>query len=298
MSGPALLVLAAGMGSRYGGLKQVVPVNAAGDTIIDYSVFDAIRAGFGKVVFVIRKDIEEAFKASVSRNFEQHVEIAYAFQELNRLPVEFTVPPGRTKPWGTLHATLVGAELIDGPFAVINADDFYGAESYRVLARHLQSDSLNCAMVGFTLRNTLSEFGPVSRGVCSVSDSGMLLSTVENTNIIRDGNGARSIKASEEIRLLGDEIVSMNMWGFVQTIIEPLKRDFQQFLTECGSDLKAESYLPKAVNHTVAEGLTRVDVLHTDDTWFGVTYPEDHAHVVESIRTLTSQGKYPQQLWP
>lgn len=298
MSAPTLLVLAAGMGSRYGGLKQVAAVNAAGEGLVDYSVYDAMRAGFGKVVFVIRKDIEAAFKGSVGKNFEHHLDVAYAFQELDSLPAGFTPPQGRTKPWGTLHATLIGAAAIEGPFAVINADDFYGAESYRVLAEHLQRDAANCAMVGFTLRNTLSDFGPVSRGVCHVDENGLLLSTVERTDIVRDGTGARSLEqGGSGIRLSGDEIVSMNMWGFTPAIVPFLQRDFHDFLEACGSELKAESYLPKAVNRIVSEGQARVDVLRTNAMWFGMTYPQDHAHVVESIRDLTAQGKYPEKLW-
>ena len=298
MNKPALVVLAAGMGSRYGGLKQAVPVNASGETIVDYSVFDALRAGFGKVVFVIRGAIEDAFKTSVGSKLEQHMEVAYAFQELDNLPPGFTVPAGRTKPWGTLHATLIGAEQVDGPFAVINADDFYGAHSFRVLAQHLQRDEGNCAMVGFTLRNTLSDFGAVSRGVCSVSNDGRLLSTVEKTSIVRDGNTARSIEPDgESLALTGDEIVSMNMWGLLPGVVEPLRENFREFLVDCASDPKAEAYLPKAVNRLVASGRARVDVLHTPDTWFGVTYPADHAHVLESIRNLTANGSYPDRLW-
>ena len=234
MSAPTLLVLAAGMGSRYGGLKQVVPVNDAGDAIVDYSVFDAVRAGFGRVVFVIRKAIEEPFKTAVGSRLEQHVPVDYAFQELDCLPPGFTVPQGRTKPWGTLHAALVGAEKIEGSFAVINADDFYGAESYRVLAQHLQSDTVNCAMIGFTLRNTLSDFGPVSRGICSVDRDGLLLGTLEKTSIVRSGEGARSVGEDPPVSLSGDEIVSMNMWGFVRSAVPLLARDFHHFLEACG----------------------------------------------------------------
>lgn len=298
MSAPTLLVLAAGMGSRYGGLKQVAAVNSAGEGLVDYSVYDAARAGFGKVVFVIRKDIEAAFKGSVGKNFEGHLDVAYAFQELDSLPAGFTPPHGRTKPWGTLHATLIGAALIEGPFAVINADDFYGRESYTVLAQHLQRDPADCAMVGFNLRNTLSDFGPVSRGVCSVNEKGQLRGTVERTDIIRDGAGARSLEqGGSGIELSGDEIVSMNMWGFTPAIVPLLQGDLHDFLEACGSDLKAESYLPKAVNRIVSEEEARVDVLRTSEAWFGMTYPQDHAHVVESIRDLTGRGNYPEKLW-
>jgi len=189
---PALLVLAAGMGIRYGGLKQIDPVGPGGETIIDYSIYDALRAGFGKIVFVIRKDIEQAFKQAVGARFERHIAVEYVFQELDKLPLGFSVPVGRTRPWGTLHAVLMAAEAIDEPFAVINADDFYGAEGYRMLARYLQSGTANQAMVGFVLRNTLSEFGAVSRGVCRVDDNYFLQGIVELTNIEGDGMQARS----------------------------------------------------------------------------------------------------------
>ena len=298
MSGATLLVLAAGMGSRYGGLKQVVPVNDSGESIVEYSVYDAVRAGFGRVVFVIRRAIEEPFKAAIGDRLQQHFEVKYAFQELDTLPPGFTVPQGRTRPWGTLHATLVGAQAIDGPFAVINADDFYGAESFLVLAQHFASHPLNCAMVGFTLRTTLSDYGPVSRGICSVDRDGRLLGTVETTSIVRDGTGARSIDGLRAASLSGDEIVSMNMWGFTPAAVPSLARDFHRFLEECGADLKAESYLPKAVNRMVSEENARVDVLRTHGTWCGVTYPQDHAHVVGTIATLTREGKYPETLWP
>lgn len=295
---PTLLVLAAGMGSRYGGLKQVVPVNGAGDAIVDYSVFDAVRAGFGKVIFVIRKDIEQVFRERVGSRLSESVEVDYAFQELDSLPSGFAVPSGRTKPWGTLQATLVGAQKIDEPFAVINADDFYGAESYRVLADHLRRDTVHSAMVGFPLRKTLSQFGPVARGVCTVSDDGRLTGTVEMTKIVADGDGARSIADDEpEVKLSGDEIVSMNMWGFPGAIVESLRAQFREFLEAHGSELKSEAYLPEAVNRVIASGRERVDVLRTNDAWCGMTYADDHEHVVQSLRELTEQGVYPDKLW-
>jgi dTDP-glucose pyrophosphorylase len=295
---PTLIILAAGMGSRYGGLKQIVPVNQAGETIVDYSVYDAVRAGFGKVVFVIRKEIEQAFKEVVGAKYDDRIEVAYAFQELDDLPLGFTVPIGRTKPWGTLQATLVGAELTREPFGVINADDFYGQGSFRMLAQQLRHAPLNCSMIGFPLRKTLSDFGPVSRGICTVNDDGLLVSTVEMTKIVRDGTGARSIGGDgPEIKLSGDEIVSMNMWGFTSSVVEQLQRYFFDFLTAHRSDLTAESYLPEAVNRMVSEGLAKVEVLSAEDAWCGVTYPEDHAHVVETIHGLTLQGKYPGRLW-
>src|SRR6202034_1768662 len=215
-SSPTLLVLAAGMGSRYGGLKQIDPVGPAGETIIDYSIFDALRAGFGKLVFVIRKDIEQQFREIVGARFEKRVAVDYVFQALEDIPLRFTVPAGRTKPWGTTQAVLLAADAIHEPFAAINADDFYGAQGYSELAGHLTSGSPDYAMVGFTLRNTLSEFGSVARGVCRVSADGALENIVELTKIERDGNGARNTDANGNVtKLTGDEPVSMNMWAFM-----------------------------------------------------------------------------------
>jgi hypothetical protein len=296
---PTLLVMAAGMGSRYGGLKQIDPVGPAGETIIDYSIYDAMRAGFGKLVFVIRKDIERAFKEIVGARFERRMAVEYVFQELGQLPAGFSVPAGRTKPWGTTQAVLTAADVIQEPFAVINADDFYGAESYRVLSDHLQSGSADYAMVAFILRNTLSEFGSVARGVCRVSPDGFLEGVEELTHIERDGNGAKNTAPDGTVRkLTGDEPVSMNMWGFTPRIFAQLQEVFQRFLERSGSDLKAESYVPMAVNELVAKREARVKVLRSRDSWFGVTYREDRARVVESIRRLIDAGAYPGALWP
>jgi len=298
MTSPTLLVLAAGMGSRYGGLKQIDPVGPSSETIVDYSIYDAIRAGFGKVVFVIRKDIEKPFKMTVGARFEREVDVEYIFQELNKLPPGFSVPADRTKPWGTSHAVLMAADAINEPFAVINADDFYGAESYRSLAQYLQSDELNYAMVGFVLRNTLSDFGPVSRGVCQVDGNEFLQGIVELTNIVRDGVHAKNIDAKGRItRLSGDEMVSMNMWGFTPDIFEQLREHFQRFLEQSGSGLSSESYLPRAVDELVLARRARVTVLHTSDSWCGITYREDHTRVVENISHLVRDGVYPKRLW-
>lgn len=299
MTSPTLLVLAAGMGSRYGGLKQIDPVGPGGETIVDYSIYDALRAGFAKVVFVIRKDIEQAFKITVGARFERHVDVEYVFQELDKLPLGFSVPSGRTKPWGTLHAVLAAADTINEPFAVINADDFYGADSYRSLARYLQSDLLNYySMVGFVLRNTLSDFGPVSRGVCRVDRNGFLEGIIELTNIVRDGEFAKNTDAAGRVtKLSGDEVVSMNMWGFTPRIFGQLREQFQRFLERSGSDLSSESYLPAAVNELVLARLARVTVLRTKDLWCGITYREDHARVVENISHLIRDGLYPKRLW-
>lgn len=295
-SGLTLVVLAAGMGSRYGGLKQLAAVNPDGNAILDYSVFDALRAGFERIVFVIRHDIEADFRRAVSARFESHADVAYAFQSLDALPPGFSPPPGRTKPWGTLQATLIGAEHVIGPFAVINADDFYGAFSFRTLAQHLRT-STDSAMVGFPLRNTLSPFGPVSRGLCRVSPDGLLLSTTELTHIVGSGDGALNVEGSTESPLEGNEIVSMNMWGFTPALIEPLRRSFHEFLAQHAHEPKTEAYLPMAVNELVARDHLRVRVLRTTDAWAGVTYPEDLPHVVAHIRALTRQGDYPESLW-
>ena len=295
---PALAVLAAGMGSRYGGLKQIDAVGPNGATIIDYSIYDAVRAGFGKVVFIIRKDIETAFRESIGARFEGRVQVEYAFQELNDLPAGFASSAGRTKPWGTTHAILAAEKTISGPFAVINADDFYGAESFRVLARYLKPGGSDYAMVGFVLRNTLSDFGSVARGVCQVSREGLLQGVVELTSIARAGDGAMSKDAMGRVRsLTGDEIVSMNMWGFTPAIFGQLRAIFRAFLQSSGHDLRAESYIPSAVNELVAAERARVCVLPTSDSWFGVTYREDRPQVVEKIQTLIAAGKYPETLW-
>jgi UTP-glucose-1-phosphate uridylyltransferase len=298
MTSPTLLVLAAGMGSRYGGLKQIDSVGPSCETIVDYSIYDALRAGFAKVVFVIRKDIQQSFRLTVGTRFEKHVDVKYVFQELDKLPPEFSVPAGRTKPWGTLHAVLMASDTINEPFAVINADDFYGAESYRSLARYLQSDPLNYSMVGFVLRNTLSDFGPVSRGVCQVDGNDFLQGIVELTNIMRDGAHAMNTDATGRVtKLSGDEVVSMNMWGFGPHIFEQLREMFQEFLGRCGSDLSSESYLPSAVNELVLAGRAHVRVLRTNDLWCGITYREDHPRVVERISQLIRDGFYPKRLW-
>jgi hypothetical protein len=299
---PTLLVLAAGMGSRYGGLKQIDPVGPAGETIIDYSIFDALRAGFGKVVFVIRKDIEEAFRETVGSRFEKRVAVDYVFQELDDLPPPFKIPAGRTKPWGTTHAILAGAGAVHEPFAAINADDFYGAESFRVLAGHLTSGSPDYApdyaMVGFILRNTLSEFGTVARGVCQLADGDYLKSIVEYLAIERDGNEVKNTDAAGQVtRLTGNEPVSLNFWGFNPRVFDQLRERFASFLQQFGSDLKRECLIPTTVNDLVSSGKARVKVLPAEGSWFGVTYREDRPRVIESIRKLISSGQYPEKLW-
>jgi len=298
-SSPTLLILAAGMGSRYGGLKQIDPVGPSGETIIDYSIYDALRAGFGKLVFVIRKDIEDAFRETVGSRFEKRVAVDYVFQSLEDIPSQFTVPAGRTKPWGTTQAVLAAAGAIHEPFAAINADDFYGAQGYRELAGHLTSGSPDYAMVGFVLRNTLSDFGTVARGVCRVSSDGFLQSIQELLKIERDGTGARNTDANGNVtQLSGDEPVSMNMWAFMPGIFDQLRERFAQFLEQNGSEQKAECLIPNTVGDLVRDGKARVKVLRTHDSWFGVTYREDRPRVIEDVRALIARGLYPEKLWP
>jgi hypothetical protein len=298
MTKPTLLVLAAGMGSRYGGLKQVDPVGPGGETIIDYSIFDALRAGFGRVVFVIRKDIEAQFREVVGARFETRLPVDYAFQELNKLPGGFTVPDGRTKPWGTTHAILMAADVIREPFAAINADDFYGRQSYELLAQHLTSGTPDYAMVGFILRNTLSDFGSVARGICRVDGGQYLQSVVELTKIERDGGGAKDTSSSGTVtKLTGEEPVSMNMWGFTPALFPQIGARFEAFLQQSGRELKSECYIPNTVGELVAAGEARVKVLRTGAAWFGVTYREDRPRVVQSVRELVGRGDYPEKLW-
>lgn len=298
MTKPTLLVMAAGMGSRYGGLKQIDPVGPSGETLMDYSIFDAIRAGFGKVVFIIRKDIEAPFKEIIGAKFEKRIPVEYAFQELDKIPEGFKVPEGRTKPWGTTQAVLMAEDVIHEPFAVINADDFYGEEGYQVLEKHLTSGSPDFAMVGFVLRNTLSDFGSVARGVSRADSNGYLQSVVELTTVERDGHAAKDTDASGKVtHLTGDELVSMNMWGFTPAVFPQLRERFHAFLERSGTELKSENYVPSTVNELVSSGQARVKVLRTNDAWFGVTYREDRPRVVDSIAALVKKGAYPEKLW-
>lgn len=294
---PTLLVLAAGMGSRYGGLKQIDPVGPNGETIIDYSIYDAIRAGFGKLVFVIRCDIEQQFKEIIGARFEKKISVEYVFQELNKLPAGFSAPPNRTKPWGTGHAILMAEEKIREPFAAINGDDFYGANSFRALAEHLRLGTDDYAMVGFTLRNTLSEHGSVARGVCRANAENLLESVTEITGIETDGRGAKFKQADGTTqKFSGDEIVSMNMWGFTPSLFAHLRTQFEAFLKRHGAEEKSEFYIPVAVNELVDSRKARCKILQTPDAWFGVTYREDRPRVAEGIRQLIARGDYPERL--
>ncbi len=285
------------MGSRYGGLKQIDPVGPNGETIIDYSVHDAIRAEFDKLVFVIRRDIEPAFREIIGNRFEKRIDVRYVFQELECLPPGFVVPPHRTKPWGTGHAILMAADAIHEPFGVINADDFYGAQSFQVLAAHLQPDIPDYAMVGFVLRNTLSEFGSVARGVCQLTGD-RLESVREIVGIEKHGQAARYKNETGGFHALtGDEMVSMNMWGFTPAIFDSLRGQFIEFLKIRGADEKSEFYIPSVVNTLIRSGEKRVSVLPTSASWFGVTYRDDRPFVAEGIRQLVRNGEYPERLW-
>jgi len=299
---PTLLVLAAGMGSRYGGLKQMDPIGPSGEALVDYSIYDAIRAGFQRIVFVVRHAMADDFRALVGSRFESHVEVSYVYQELDRLPAPFTPPACRIKPWGTAHAVLCARESIEStgsPFVTINADDFYGAESFRRLAQHLASGSHDYAMAGFILRNTLSEFGPVARGICRVAGDGYLEDVVERTGIEPAGSGAKDSAAG---LLTGDETVSMNMWAFTPSVFDEIAAQFLVFLEEYGSTLDKECYLPNVVNTLIqpkdaTSAQPRVKVLPTHERWFGVTYREDRPRVTAGIRAFIEQGLYPATVW-
>jgi UTP-glucose-1-phosphate uridylyltransferase len=302
MNQPTLVVLAAGIGSRYGGLKQMDPIGPAGETIIDYSIYDAIRAGFGRVVFVIRHEIEADFKAVFGQKFEQRLPVMYAYQELEKIPVGFAVPPQRKKPWGTGHAVLMAEGLTEGNFAVINADDFYGAVSFQRLAAYLQTaedaGKADYTMVGFILRNTLSDFGSVARGVCHQNEQGFLEHVVELTKIERAGDQAQYTDESGQVHpLSGAEIVSMNMWGFTPSLFAHLRQQFATFMVERGHEKKSEFFLPSVVNNLVTAGQAQVKVLSSSDAWFGITYQQDRPHVIEKIQALVAQGVYPAKLW-
>lgn len=298
---PTLLILAAGMGNRYGGLKQIDPIGPNGEIIIDYSIYDAIRAGFGKLVFVIRHYFEDDFKKKIANKFDGIVETAYAYQELDAALDGFPLPSNREKPWGTGHATLLGRDFINEPFAVINADDYYGINSFKTMANFLCGPEVspdNYAMVGFRLRNTLSEYGSVARGVCHCNGDNCLSDIFERTGVEKYGNGARFFDEDDTEHLLtGDEVVSMNLWGFHPSIFQHISAKFKNFLKENGNNAKAELYIPTVVDELVESDKVKVRVLPTHDTWFGVTYRKDREIAERCIRKLIDKGLYPDKLW-
>jgi dTDP-glucose pyrophosphorylase len=297
--------MAAGIGSRYGGLKQVEPIGPSGEIVIDYAVFDALRAGFEKVIFVIRRDLEETFRERIGRKVEPRVETVYAFQELSSVPPGFAVPAERKKPWGTGHAVLSAAGAVDRPFAVINADDFYGPGAFQALAEKLRGAKdlpgmpYDYCMVGYFLKNTLSEHGSVARGVCEVAPDGSLVSVNERTKIQqRAGSIQYTENGVDWIDLPEDSLVSLNTWGFTPSFIEELRERFPRFLkANADGTEKAEYFLPDVVNQLLQEGKARVQVLPVRERWFGVTYPEDRPVVQEAIRAMVRQGVYPDDLW-
>ena len=281
-----LVVLAAGMGSRYGGLKQLDPVGPAGEIILDYSVNDALKAGFNTVVFVIRREMLDLFRETVGCRYEERVQVKYAFQELEPLPEGRVAPVGRSKPWGTGHAVLAAAPLVKESFAVINADDYYGPSGFEKLASFLrQAKPGEFAMVGYRLENTLSEYGTVSRGICTADEQGFLREIIERPAIARTGEGIIA-EGSSPVKLTGAEPTSMNFWGFTPDLFANLEFHFAEFLEERGDDLKAEFYLPAAISSMIASGEATVRLLHSQDPWFGLTYPEDRPLVVEALAAI------------
>ena len=298
---PTLLILAAGMGSRYGSLKQMDGLGPNGEAIIDYSIFDAIRAGFGKVVFVIRHSFADTFKEHFrAEKFSDDVEFEFVYQELDNLPEGYTVPEGRQKPWGTNHAVMMAAGVIDGPFAVINSDDFYGRSSYETMAAYLRSiegTEGQYAMVGYHLENTLSDFGTVSRGICGVDKDNKLTTVTERTAIARSGGVVYYIEDETKHELNPASYVSMNFWGFTPDYFVHSERIFKQFLDENKDNLKAEYFIPYIADKLILENLASVKVLDCDAKWFGVTYKEDRPFTVEKIKALIAAGEYPEKIW-
>ena len=297
---PTLFILAAGMGSRYGGLKQMDGLGPNGEAILDYSVFDALRAGFGKIVFVIRKDFEEDFRKIVLSKYAGKVQCELCFQSVDKVPAGSVYNPERTKPWGTNHAVLMGRELIHEPFAVINADDFYGKESFQVLAdflRSVEGKQGEYCMVGYRVCNTLSENGSVSRGVCTTDTNGHLTDVVERTKIEEKNGTIVFTEDGKDTPLDPHTPVSMNMWGFTPEYFAYSEQAFKQFLDQKGQELKSEFYIPTLVNQLITEGKATCKVLDTPSKWFGVTYSEDRPQVVMKINQLIAAGEYPAKLF-
>jgi dTDP-glucose pyrophosphorylase len=295
---PTLLVLAAGMGSRYGGLKQMDAFGPNGETIIDYSIYDAIEAGFCKVVFIVRDSFMSQFKEVYIDKYADKVALNFVAQELDDLPIEFSVPDSRAKPWGTGHAVWVARNVIDGPFAVINGDDYYGKNAFKDMVKFFQSDKDNYAVMGYYLKNTLSDHGTVNRGVCYADKDGNLTKVVECTKISRDKNGVISYPHGKDMATLDEEtLVSMNLWGFRANYFDIAGKILSDFIKEKGNEEKSELYIPAVIDHMIAENILDVKLLTTDSDWFGVTYQEDKPVVMEKIRMLIKEGIYPVSLW-
>ena len=300
MNKPTLVIMAAGMGSRLGGCKQITPVDADGHIIIDYSIYDAVRAGFGSVVCVIKPEMESDFRAAIGDRIAEHVDLHYAYQTIDRLPAGYSVPEGRTKPWGTAHAVLCAKDLVPGAFAAINADDFYGAGAFREAARFLSAPHAENehAMVAYRVENTLTENGSVSRGVCTVKD-GLLSGIVERTQIVPCEGGAKFIEGAEETFLPAGTPVSMNMWAFSHSMLEEMESRFPAWLDEnvAKNPLKCEYFLPLIPNLLIQEGKGSVRVLNTTERWYGVTYHADLEKVQAAIEQMRASGQYPRKLW-
>lgn len=298
---PTLFILAAGMGSRYGSLKQLDGVGPSGETIMDYSVYDAVRAGFGKLVFVIRESFDKEFREKITSRYENHIPVEVVYQELDKLPEGFTLNPERVKPWGTNHAVMMGESVINEPFAVINADDYYGRESFQILAdklKELEGKNNHYCMVGYRLHNTLSESGAVARGVCKTNENSFLTSVVERTHIERvDGVVKYKDNDGSWHELDENSPVSMNMWGLTPDYFDHSKKFFVNFLEENKDNLKAEYFIPLMVEYLINNGISDVKVLDTPSKWFGVTYANDRPSVVEKLQSLVDAGVYPTPLW-
>jgi len=303
MNKPVLVIMAAGMGSRYGGLKQLDPVDNDGHIIMDFSMYDAKRAGFEKVVFIIKHEIEEEFKEHVGKRMEKYMDVAYAYQNIDNIPEGYEVPEGRVKPWGTAHAVYSCMDEIDGPFAVINADDYYGVEAFKLiydyLSTHADDDKYRYTMVGYHLANTVTDNGYVSRGVCETNENGELISVTERTRIEKYNGGVAYTEddGNTWVQVPDDTTVSMNMWGLTPEFFAILKNGFEQFLNKTDmEDLKAEYLLPTIIGELLKEGTVSVKVLKSEDQWFGVTYKEDRETVVEAVKSLIDKGIYPDKL--
>ncbi len=305
MKKPVLVIMAAGMGSRYGGLKQIDPIDPQGHIIMDFSLYDARRAGFEKAVFIIKKENEDVFRECIGNRVSEYMEVAYVFQDLANIPSGYEVPEGRVKPWGTGHAVLSCIDEVDGPFAVINADDYYGSKAFQLiydfLTAHQDDEKFRYAMVGYILKNTLTENGHVARGICQMDENGYLTGLHERTRIEKTRTGAAYTEDEGKtwVEVPEDSLVSMNMWGFSASILNALKEKFPAFLQENlkKNPLKCEYFLPFVVDELLAENKATVQVLKTEDRWYGVTYQEDKAMVVKAIQELKNQGLYPPNLW-